>query len=53
MTKHPPFTRAILLMTIAFLLAALREWRGSLIAPIVGHALNNFVATTVLIFLLG
>jgi len=42
-----------MLMTIAFLLAALREWRGSLIAPIVGHALNNFVATTVLIFLLG
>ena len=42
-----------MLMTIAFILAALREWRGSLIAPIVGHALNNFVATTVLIFLLG
>jgi membrane protease YdiL (CAAX protease family) len=42
-----------MLMTIALILAALREWRGSIIAPIVGHALNNFVATTVLIFMLG
>jgi membrane protease YdiL (CAAX protease family) len=42
-----------MLMTIALLLAALREWRGSLIASMVGHALNNFVATTVLIFVLG
>jgi membrane protease YdiL (CAAX protease family) len=31
----------------------LREWRGSIIAPIVAHALNNFVATTLLILMLA
>ena len=40
-----------MLMTIAFILAALREWRGSIIASMVGHALNNFVAVTVLILM--
>ncbi len=42
-----------MLMTIAMIFAGLREWRGSIIAPVVGHALNNFVATTVLILMLG
>jgi membrane protease YdiL (CAAX protease family) len=32
---------------IALVLAALREWRGSLIAPIAAHACNNFVVLTV------
>ena len=40
-----------MLMTIAFILAGLREWRGSIIASMVGHALNNFVAVTVLILM--
>jgi len=42
-----------MLMTIAFILAAMREWRGSIIAPMVGHAINNFIAVTLLIFLLA
>jgi membrane protease YdiL (CAAX protease family) len=42
-----------MLMTIALILAGLREWRGSIIAPMVGHALNNFVATTLLILMFG
>jgi membrane protease YdiL (CAAX protease family) len=41
------------LMTIAFLMAALREWRGSLIAPMVFHAVNNFVAITIVVFMMG
>jgi len=37
---------------IAVVLAALREWRGSLIAPVAAHACNNFaVLTLALIFL--
>ncbi|MGA2499720.1 MAG: type II CAAX endopeptidase family protein [Tepidisphaeraceae bacterium] len=41
------------LILIALMLAALREWRGSLIAPATAHAINNFVATTVLFVLLA
>src|SRR5262249_59937285 len=32
--------------SIAIVLAALREWRGSLIAPMVAHGFNNFLALT-------
>jgi membrane protease YdiL (CAAX protease family) len=38
---------------IAFVLAALREWRGSLLAPIVAHATTNFVTVTLLLVALG
>jgi membrane protease YdiL (CAAX protease family) len=37
---------------IAVGLAALREWRGSLIAPIVAHACNNFIVLTVTLLVL-
>jgi len=37
---------------IAMVLAALREWRGSIIAPMAAHALNNFIAVTVALLLL-
>lgn len=40
-----------MLMAIGVMLAALREWRGSLIAPIVAHACTN--GATMLIVLLG
>ena len=37
---------------IAMVLAALREWRGSLIAPMAAHAFSNFlVLTLALLFL--
>ena len=38
---------------IAFILAGLREWRGSIIASMVGHAINNAMAVTLLILLMG
>ena len=37
---------------IAIVLAALREWRGSLIAPVAAHACNNFLALTLALLLL-
>ena len=44
---HPQGWVALpVLCSIAIVLAALREWRGSLIAPMVAHGLNNFVALT-------
>jgi membrane protease YdiL (CAAX protease family) len=37
---------------IAMVLAALREWRGSLVAPMAAHAFSNFlVLTLALLFL--
>ena len=42
-----------LLSTIAVVLAALREWRGSLIAPIVCHACVNAVTVTMLVLMTG
>src|SRR5258705_6859846 len=41
------------LMTIAMMLAALRQWRGSLIAPMVAHALHNSVLITILILVMA
>ncbi len=38
--------------SIALVLAALREWRGSLIAPMVAHACNNFIVLTLALALL-
>jgi membrane protease YdiL (CAAX protease family) len=37
---------------IAVVLAALREWRGSLIASITAHALNNFIVLTLAMLVL-
>jgi membrane protease YdiL (CAAX protease family) len=37
------------LLTLAVIFSLAREWRGSLIAPMVAHALNNAVATTLMI----
>ena len=50
---HPQgWVAAPALGAIAIVLAALREWRGSLIAPIAAHACNNFVVLTLaLVFL--
>ena len=31
---------------IAMVLAALREWRGSIVAPMAAHACNNFIVLT-------
>jgi membrane protease YdiL (CAAX protease family) len=50
---HPQgWIAAPALGTIAVVLAALREWRGSLIAPIIAHACNNFLAVTAALLLL-
>jgi len=50
---HPQGWVALpVLCSIAMVLAALREWRGSLIAPMVAHGLNNFVALTAALALL-
>jgi membrane protease YdiL (CAAX protease family) len=38
---------------IALVLSALREWRGSLIASMTAHALNNGVAVTLMVLLMG
>jgi membrane protease YdiL (CAAX protease family) len=50
---HPQGWVAVPALTaIAMVLAALREWRGSLIAPMAAHACNNFlVLTLALLFL--
>jgi membrane protease YdiL (CAAX protease family) len=37
---------------IALALAALREWRGSIIASMVAHSFNNFLAVTFALLLL-
>jgi membrane protease YdiL (CAAX protease family) len=50
---HPQGWIAIpILWAIAMVLAALREWRGSIIAPMAAHAFNNFVAITLALMLL-
>ena len=50
---HPQGWVAIpILWTIAMVLAALREWRGSIIAPVTAHAFNNFVAITLALMVL-
>jgi membrane protease YdiL (CAAX protease family) len=50
---HPQGWVAVPALTaIAMVLSALREWRGSLIAPMAAHACNNFlVLTLALLFL--
>jgi membrane protease YdiL (CAAX protease family) len=51
---HPQGWTAIpVLATIGFIFAATREWRGTVIASGVAHALNNAVATTMLVLVLA
>ena len=51
---HPQGWAAIpALGAIAFSLAAVREWRGSIVAPVVAHALNNGVVTLLVVVLLA
>lgn len=51
---HPQGWVAIpVLGSIAMVLAGLREWRGSIIASMTGHALNNAVAVLMLVALAG
>lgn len=40
------------LTTIGFILGAIREWRGSIIAPMTAHALNNSTILLLVIFAL-
>ncbi|HEY2381940.1 MAG TPA: type II CAAX endopeptidase family protein [Terriglobia bacterium] len=50
---HPQGWAAIpALGSIAMSLAALREWRGSIIAPMAAHAFNNFLVITLALALL-
>jgi membrane protease YdiL (CAAX protease family) len=41
------------LTVIAMVLAAIREWRGSIIAPITAHAINNATIITLTVFTVG
>ena len=51
---HPQGVAALpALTTIALVMAALRAWRGSLIAPIAAHALNNGVVLVVVVLMRG
>ena len=43
---------SVVLMGIAIAIALAREWRGSLIAPMVMHGINNGLAMTALLVLL-
>ena len=47
---HPQgWTFIPVLSAIGFVFAALREWRGSILAPMTAHALNNFVMISLLV----
>ena len=51
---HPQGLTAVpALMGIALVLAWLREWRGSIVAPVVAHAINNGVILTLLMLAIG
>ena len=51
---HPQGIAAVpALMGIALVLAALREWRGSIVAPVVAHAINNGVILILLVLTVG
>src|SRR5687768_9588168 len=50
---HPQGWVAVPALTaIAMVLSALREWRGSLIAPMAAHACNNFIVLTLALLFL-
>lgn len=51
---HPQGWVAIpALASLGFVFAMLREWRGSLIAPVVAHAINNGFIMTLLVLAVG
>ena len=51
---HPQGLAAVpALMGIAIVLASLREWRGSIVAPVVAHAINNGVILILLVLAIG
>jgi membrane protease YdiL (CAAX protease family) len=51
---HPQGWVAIpVLGSIALVLAGLREWRGSLVASMTAHALNNALAVAIMVLLMG
>lgn len=51
---HPQGWVAIpALSSLAIVFSLLREWRGSIIAPIIAHAINNGFIFTMLIFAMG
>ena len=51
---HPQGWAAIpVLGGIAFSFATIREWRGSIIAPVVAHAINNGAVTLLLVTMLA
>jgi membrane protease YdiL (CAAX protease family) len=51
---HPQGWVAIpALASLGFVFAMLREWRGSLIAPMVAHAINNGFIMTLLVLAIG
>ncbi|MGH7176279.1 MAG: lysostaphin resistance A-like protein [Tepidisphaeraceae bacterium] len=51
---HPQgWTLIPTLGAIGIVLAAIREWRGSLVGPMVAHGLNNFIVFSLAVFLLG
>jgi len=51
---HPQGWAAIpTLGAIGFSFAAMREWRGSIVAPMVAHALNNGMVTLLLLMMVG
>ena len=50
---HPQGWIAIpTLMTIALVLALIREWRHSLIAPMIAHGVNNAAVVTIMVLLM-
>ena len=51
---HPQGVLAIpVLASMGFALALAREWRGSLMVPIMMHALSNGITMTLLILMVG
>jgi membrane protease YdiL (CAAX protease family) len=51
---HPQGWAAIpVLGAIGFSFAAMREWRGAIVAPAVAHAINNGVMTVLLVLMMG
>jgi membrane protease YdiL (CAAX protease family) len=51
---HPQGISTIpVLMSLAFVFAMIREWRGSLLGPMIAHALHNSILITLNVILLG
>ena len=51
---HPQGWVGVPVLTgIAMSFAFIREWRGSIVAPVVAHALNNGAVTLLLVLILA